>query len=190
MDSLSRILVACIVLVQAISGQTQLQNRRLIKTNPDCVAEVNGAKDNDTITVHYTGKLKSNDKQFDSSIGLEPISFELGSGLVIKGWEIGLQGLCPGEKVELDIPASLGYGAAGAGDAIPPNADLNFVIEMIDIKRVLHEEILEPHPCAKKDQSRDQDFVKFKYVGRLPNGKKTHKDFSPAVTIFGALDFN
>lgn len=172
MDSLSngiRLFAVVVFLTQSVCAQT-LQDRRLVKSVPDCVPDVNGAKDNDTVTVHYTGKLQSNGKQFDSSVGSEPISFELGSGLVIKGWEIGIQGLCPGEKVELDIPASLGYGEAGAGDAIPPNADLNFVIEMIDIKRELHEEILEAHPCAKSEKSRDQDFVTFKYVGRLPNG--------------------
>ena len=68
------------------------------------------------MTVHYTGKLASNGKQFDSSIGGEPISFELGRGLVIKGWEQGLIGSCKGEKATLTIPSELGYGAKGTMD--------------------------------------------------------------------------
>ena len=147
------------------------------------------------VTVHYTGKLKSDGKQFDSSIGTEPISFQLGAGLVIKGWEDGLVGSCKGEKATLEIPSSLGYGDkggshspttkmshhlhqkslvsfSGAGDTIPPNADLIFEVELVDIDRVYHQEILTPKSCTKKQQSRDQDIVNFNYVGKLANGNR------------------
>lgn len=147
------------------------QVSKSIKTKAkNCFPEVNGAKINDTVTVHYTGKLKSDGKQFDSSIGTEPISFQLGAGLVIKGWEDGLVGSCKGEKATLEIPSSLGYGDKGAGDTIPPNADLIFDVELVDIDRVYHQEVLTPKSCTKKQQSRDQDIVNFNYVGKLANG--------------------
>ena len=61
----------------------------------------------------------------------------------------------------------------GAGDTIPPNADLVFDVELVDIDRVYHEEILTSKSCTKKQQSRDQDIVNFNYIGRLANGRDT-----------------
>jgi len=150
--------------------QAQEVSKKVTKEAKYCFPNVNGAKFNDTVTVHYTGKLASNGKQFDSSIGGEPISFELGRGLVIKGWEQGLIGSCKGEKATLTIPSELGYGAKGAGDTIPADADLIFDIELVDIDREYHEDILVDKECTKKQQSRDQDQVFFNYIGRLSNG--------------------
>ena len=83
---------------------------------------------------HYVGVLFSSCKQFDSSIGRgEPFAFTLGAGEVIKGWDSGLRGMCVGEKRKLVIPASLGYGDAGAGDDIPGGATLQFEVELLDI---------------------------------------------------------
>jgi FK506-binding protein 14 len=85
----------------------------------------------DTIAVHYTGML-SDGKKFDSSLDRnEPFVFSLGSGQVIQGWEKGLSGLCVGEKRKLTIPSSLGYGEEGAGNVIPPNAELIFEVELV-----------------------------------------------------------
>ena len=61
----------------------------------------------------YTGRLASNDKVFDSTEGKDPISFELGAGLVIAGWEQGIPGMCPGQAVRLTIPPGLAYGEDG-----------------------------------------------------------------------------
>lgn len=64
----------------------------------------------------------------------EPFKFQLGLGQVIKGWEDGLLGICPGEKRKLTIPPHLGYGDAGAGDSIPPKSVLVFEVECIAVE--------------------------------------------------------
>jgi len=89
-------------------------------------------KATDTVTVHYRGWL--DDKtEFDSSYKRgEPISFPLNR--VIKGWTEGMQLVGEGGMIELEIPAELGYGKQGAGNVIPPNARLHFLVELIEIK--------------------------------------------------------
>ncbi len=87
-----------------------------------------------TVTVHYTGMLTSGVK-FDSSLDRsEPISFPLGVGKVIKGWDEGIAKLRVGDKAMLIIPPALGYGARGAGNGeIPPNATLIFIVELVGV---------------------------------------------------------
>lgn len=83
----------------------------------------------DMMTMHYRGTLESDGSEFDSSYSRsDPFQFQLGVGQVIKGWDQGLLGMCVGEKRKLTIPASLGYGEAGAGDKIPPGATLVFEV--------------------------------------------------------------
>ena len=92
-----------------------------------------------TVTVHYTGWLCSpnaqlqHGAQFDSSVGGQPFTFQLGSGQVIKGWDQGVEGMKVGGKRTIIVPADLGYGAQGAGP-IPPNANLIFDVELLDVK--------------------------------------------------------
>jgi FKBP-type peptidyl-prolyl cis-trans isomerase FkpA len=92
-----------------------------------------------TVVVHYTGWLyspnaeKQHGAQFDSSVGREPFTFPLGAGQVIPGWDQGVQGMKVGGKRTLIVPAALGYGAQGAGP-IPPNANLLFDVELLDVK--------------------------------------------------------
>jgi FKBP-type peptidyl-prolyl cis-trans isomerase FkpA len=94
-----------------------------------------GAKDGDTLVVHYTGTL-TDGKKFDSSKDRnEPFEVTLGQRRVIAGWEQGLQGMKAGESRKLTIPPDLGYGARGAGGLIPPNATLVFEVDLLEIKR-------------------------------------------------------
>lgn len=91
-----------------------------------------------TAVVHYTGWLDDagkKGKQFDSSLGRgKPFAFRLGAGMVIKGWDEGVAGMKVGGKRTLMIPANLGYGARGAGSDIPPNANLIFDVELLEVK--------------------------------------------------------
>lgn len=93
------------------------------------------AANGDTLNAHYVGMLENGTK-FDSSYDRgQPIQFVLGSGQLIKGWELGLIGMKEGGKRKLIIPPDLGYGAKGTGNIIPPNATLVFEIELISVQK-------------------------------------------------------
>ncbi|MPM60037.1 FK506-binding protein [bioreactor metagenome] len=101
------------------------------------VGEGTQAQAGKTVRVHYTGWLYNDGQQgakFDSSRDRnDPFEFPLGAGMVIKGWDEGVQGMKVGGQRTLVIPAALGYGARGAGGVIPPNATLKFDVELLEV---------------------------------------------------------
>ena len=96
------------------------------------------AKAGQNVTVHYTGWLRNDDgskgpKFYSSKDRNDPFEFALGAGMVIRGWDEGVQGMKIGGLRQLIIPAELGYGARGAGGVIPPNATLIFDVELLGV---------------------------------------------------------
>lgn len=91
-------------------------------------------KSGQIVSVHYAGYL-TNGQKFDSSFDRDqPIEFPIGSGKVIPGWDEGIMLLNVGTRAKLIIPPELGYGRAGAGGVIPPNATLIFDVELLEVK--------------------------------------------------------
>ncbi|MEM9480380.1 MAG: FKBP-type peptidyl-prolyl cis-trans isomerase [Verrucomicrobiota bacterium] len=97
------------------------------------VGEGDEARDGVRVSVHYTGRL-TNGEKFDSSLDRgTPFEILLGAGNVIKGWDIGLQGMKPGGKRKLTIPGDLAYGDRGSPPKIGPDETLVFDVEMISV---------------------------------------------------------
>jgi len=115
---------------------TTASGLQVIDTTPGTGAS---PKTGETCVMHYTGWLYVNGQKgakFDSSVDRgKPFEFPIGVGRVIKGWDEGVSTMKVGGKRTLIIPPGLGYGAAGAGGVIPPNATLIFDVELISIKR-------------------------------------------------------
>lgn len=115
------------------ADETSQENQlkvEIVEKVDDC--DVTSQKGN-VLKVHYTGRL-TDGTQFDSSRDHgNPISFQLGAGQVIKGWDMGMIDMCVGEKRKLIIPPHLGYGDKGAGDKIPGGATLVFDVELVQI---------------------------------------------------------
>uniref|UniRef100_A0A7S2MD69 peptidylprolyl isomerase n=1 Tax=Helicotheca tamesis TaxID=374047 RepID=A0A7S2MD69_9STRA len=88
----------------------------------------------DKLTMHYLGTLAANGAKFDASRDRgRPFQFTIGIGQVIRGWDEGVAQMSLGEKAILRITSDYGYGPRGAGGVIPPNADLNFEVELLAI---------------------------------------------------------
>lgn len=162
------------------------------------------------VVAHYHGTLKDGGKKFDSSFERgEPIGFPLNG--VIEGWQKGVPGMKVGGIRRLTIPAKLGYGERGAGQDIPPNSDLIFVIQLVDAVQVEDTkvgdgnaasgqcvavaatvvknskgEVIEEHPAAKPYIwiPGELQGVSFGLTGMKVGGKRTikvPKELNPAV---------
>jgi len=92
------------------------------------------AKAGDEVTVQYTGVGYDSKAEFDSSWGREPLTFTIGTGEVIKGWDQGIAGMKVGGRRELTIPSDLAYGPGGYPPAIGPNETLIFVVDLLAVK--------------------------------------------------------
>eukprot|EP00475_Leptophrys_vorax_P019708 TRINITY_DN27006_c0_g3_i1.p1 TRINITY_DN27006_c0_g3~~TRINITY_DN27006_c0_g3_i1.p1 ORF type:complete len:205 (+),score=37.72 TRINITY_DN27006_c0_g3_i1:55-615(+) len=110
------------------------------------------AKNLDTVRVHYKGTLTDGTK-FDSSYDRnDPFEFRLGMGNVIKGWDIGILGMCVGEKRKLKIPPHMGYGENGSPPKIPGGATLIFETELVEIV-----DVPEDDAVPEDDEFGDED---------------------------------
>jgi peptidylprolyl isomerase len=88
-----------------------------------------------TVSVHYVGVAHSSGEEFDASYDRgEPLSFRLGAGQVISGWDQGVAGMRVGGRRKLVIPADLAYGDRGAGGAIKPGETLIFVVDLLAVR--------------------------------------------------------
>lgn len=126
------------MLTQPSAQQTQNNQNNMdgLVIKDDVVGTGTVASVGNTVTVNYTGTLDDG-TVFDSSLkpGRTPFSFTIGTvpPQVIVGWDEGLRGMKVGGTRELTIPASLGYGAQGAGSVIPPNATLHFTVALLSV---------------------------------------------------------
>ena len=111
------------------------------------------ANKGDVVSVHYTGTLTDQAKtQFDSSRARGPFSFTIGSGQVIRGWDLGVAGMKVGGKRKLTIPYVLAYGEGGRPPTIPPKSDLIFDIELLSVTPpgAAPPEQANPHPAPRR----------------------------------------
>ncbi len=130
--------IGCQPSLRTYPGETTAMEKKSLPSGLSYVEVKEGtgaqAQSGQQVTVHYTGYLTSG-KKFDSSVDRnQPLTFALGAGQVIKGWDEGIAGMKVGGKRKLIIPPSLGYGSRGTGGVIPPNAELVFDVELLDVK--------------------------------------------------------
>ncbi|VEN38741.1 unnamed protein product [Callosobruchus maculatus] len=92
------------------------------------------AKNGKFVSVYYEGRLKQNNKVFDATTKGAGFQFRLGSGEVIKGWDVGVAGMKVGGKRRIICPPQMAYGVKGSPPAIPPNSTLVFEVELKKVK--------------------------------------------------------
>ncbi|USW56048.1 Putative FKBP-type peptidyl-prolyl cis-trans isomerase domain, Nucleoplasmin-like protein [Septoria linicola] len=117
---------------KAATGPRTVQG---VKIDDRKVGSGPAAKSGDRVGMRYIGKLEKDGKVFDSNKKGKPFSFKLGSGEVIKGWDIGIAGMAAGGERRITIPANLAYGSRGAPPSIPGNATLIFDVKLLEINK-------------------------------------------------------
>ncbi len=138
---LARRLLLAVPSLLALPAQAQTAAPKELKVIDRKIGFGDIAASGKTVSVHYTGWLfdpaapENKGRKFDSSHDRgQPLTFPLGAGRVIPGWEQGVAGMKVGGQRTLVIPPELGYGARGAGDVIPPNATLVFDVELVGVR--------------------------------------------------------
>ena len=133
------IIAACTPAGRAVAADTQvIEMPNGLKYTDVKVGDGATAKAGNKVSVNYTGWLYENGakgKKFDSSLDRgQPFEFPIGRRQVIAGWEEGVASMKVGGQRTLIIPPELGYGARGAGGAIPPNATLIFDVDLLQVQ--------------------------------------------------------
>ncbi|MCB5180414.1 FKBP-type peptidyl-prolyl cis-trans isomerase [Streptomyces antimicrobicus] len=136
-------------------------------------------KKGDVAQVNYYGQVWDGDKPFDTSFDRgQPFDVTVGAGMVIKGWDQGLEGQKVGSRVELVIPPDLGYGAQGSGEKIKPNATLVFVVDIVKGATI---------PASAKGKEVAQDNKDLPKIGTNTDGKEVSvsvpKDVNPPAKL-------
>jgi len=197
MKKVSALLIFCLGLSLAASAQTSgktsnksSKNTSNVITTPSGLQyeilqkgngkmPVKGGK----VSVHYTGKL-TNDTVFDSSIKRgQPISFKLGVGQVIKGWDEGIALLHVGDKARFTIPANLGYGERAVG-SIPANSTLIFDVELVDAQDPF---VSTPFAVNGLDTLTTASGLKYIMVKKNPEGTQAKSGMKVSVHYTGYL---
>ncbi|RWR79920.1 peptidyl-prolyl isomerase-like protein [Cinnamomum micranthum f. kanehirae] len=159
--------------------------KKLVKEGESRETPENG----DEVEVHYTGTLLDG-TQFDSSRDRgTPFKFKLGQGQVIKGWDQGIKTMKKGENAIFTIPAELAYGESGSPPTIPPNATLQFDVELLSWSSV--KDICKDGGIFKKilaagekwENPKDADEVFVKYEARLEDGTVISKSDGVEFTV-------
>ena len=122
-------------LLQGVTGQGQSANVNIvqgIRIEEVQMGTGRRAESGKKVKVNYVGKFKTTGRVFDASKG-RPFSFRLGRSEVIKGWDIGVQGMLVGGKRILTIPPEKAYGKSGAPPTIPPNSTLVFEVTLFEV---------------------------------------------------------